>query len=83
MGREGLKPEAMLGVLASFHPTTEAEIRGLRAEALVLMGEDDHDNGSGQVLADWLGGRFINLAGDHGSLVASPDFRRELVAFLA
>lgn len=83
MSVQGLKPEAMLGVLASFHPTTEAEIRGLRAEALVLMGEDDHDNGSGQVLADWLGGRFINLAGDHGSLVASPDFRRELVAFLA
>jgi len=82
MASQGLNPEAMLGVLASFHPTTEAEIRGLRAEALVLMGQDDHDNGSGQVIADWLGGRFVSLPGDHGTVVATPDFRRELLGFL-
>lgn len=82
MSSQGLKPEAMLGVLASFHPTTQAEIRGLRTHALVLMGEDDHDNGSGQVLADWLGGRYARLPSDHSSVVAAPDFRRELLNFL-
>ena len=82
MAAQGLTPEAMLGVLASFHPTTETEIRSLRAEALVLMGEDDHDNGSGQALADWLGGRFARLPGDHSTVVAAPDFRRELLNFL-
>jgi pimeloyl-ACP methyl ester carboxylesterase len=82
MAAQGLKAEAMLGVLASFHPTTQAEIRGIRTQALVLMGEDDHDNGSGQVLADWLGGRFARLPGDHSSVVVGPDFRRELLNFL-
>lgn len=83
MSVQGLKPEAMLGVLASFHPTTETEIRSLHTDALALMGDDDHDNGSGQVLADWLGGRFVSLPGDHGTVVVSEDFRRELLAFLA
>lgn len=82
MAAQGLKSEAMLGVLASFHPTTEAEIRGVRAEALVLMGADDHDNGSGQVLADWLGGRYARLPGDHSSVIAAPGFRHELLNFL-
>lgn len=82
MSSQGLKPAAMLGVLAAFHPTTEAEIRAVRTQALVLMGQDDHDNGSGQVLADWLGGRFARLPGDHSSVVAAPDFRRELLNFL-
>ena len=83
MSAQGLKSDAMLGVLAAFEPTTEAEIRGLRTEALVLMGKDDHDNGSGKVLADWLEGRFVSLPGDHGSVVATPEFRRALVGFLA
>ena len=83
MSSQGLKSEAMLGVLASFHPTTQAEIRSLRTQALVLMGQDDHDNGSGQVLANWLGGRFVSLPGDHGTVVATPEFRAELLGFLA
>ncbi|CAN5823710.1 alpha/beta fold hydrolase [soil metagenome] len=82
MSAQGLKSDAMLGVLASFHPTTEAEIRAIQTQALVLMGEDDHDNGSGQVLADWLDSRFARLPGDHSSVVAAPDFRRELLNFL-
>ncbi|WP_304171337.1 alpha/beta fold hydrolase [Phenylobacterium aquaticum] len=83
MADQGLKPEAMLGVLASFQPTTEAEIRGIKIPALVLMGRDDHDNGSGQTLADWLGGRFVQVPGDHGTAVAGRAFREALVAFLA
>jgi len=83
MADQGLKSEAMLGVLASFHPTTEAEIRAISIPALVLMGQGDHDNGSGQTLADWLGGRFVEVRGDHGTAVAAPEFRKALVDFLA
>lgn len=82
LAAQGLKAEAMLGVLASFQPTTEAEIRALRAEALVILGTEDHDNGSGQVLADWLGGRFLPLAGDHSQVPASPAFVEAVVRFL-
>ncbi|MCI3134223.1 alpha/beta fold hydrolase [Phenylobacterium aquaticum] len=83
MADQGLKPEAMLGVLASFHPTTEAEIRAIGIPALVLMGRGDHDNGSGETLAAWLGGRFVAVRGDHGTAVAAPEFRETLVDFLA
>lgn len=79
-----LKPEAMLGVLAAFHATTEAEIRAIAAPALVMLGVDDHDNGSAQTLADWLpNGRFLAVPGDHGAAVTTPDFVTALVAFLA
>lgn len=80
----GLKRDAMLGVLASFHPTTEAEIRGLDLPALVLLGLDDHDNGSAETLADWLPqGRCLRTPGDHGGTGSTPEFREAMVAYLA
>lgn len=80
----GLKSDAMLGVLASFHPTTEAEIRGLDFPALVILGKDDHDNGSAEILADWLPqGRCLRTPGDHGGAVATPELRQAIVGFLA
>ncbi len=79
-----LKPQAMLGVLAAFHPTTQAEIRAITAPALVILGADDHDNGSGEVLAGWLPhGRFLSVPGDHGAAVTTPEFVGALVDFLA
>ena len=79
-----LAPEAMLGVLAAFHPTTEAEIRAITAPALVMLGEDDHDNGSAKTLADWLPhGRFLAVPGDHGAAVTSPEFVSALVDALS
>jgi len=82
MADQGLKRDAILGVFAAFHPTTEAEIKALEVPALVVMGEDDHDNGSAEVLADWLGGRALRLAGDHGTVVSNPDFTAAMVDFL-
>jgi hypothetical protein len=78
-----LKAEALLGVLASFHPTTEAEIRAIACPALVLMGEDDTDNGSAATLADWLRGRLVMVPGDHGAAVTAPEFVAAMTAFLA
>jgi pimeloyl-ACP methyl ester carboxylesterase len=84
MADQGLEREAMLGVLASFHPTTEAEIRAVDIPALVLLGEDDHDNGSAETLADWLPqGQSLRTPGDHGGAVSTPQFRDALTAFLA
>jgi pimeloyl-ACP methyl ester carboxylesterase len=81
---QGLERDAMLGVLASFHPTTEAEIRAITAPALVILGEDDHDNGSAETLAAWLPqGQCLKTPGDHGTTVSTPELRDALVAFLA
>lgn len=82
LAAQGLKAEAMLGVLAAFQPTTEAEIRALRTDALVILGTEDHDNGSGQVLANWLGGRYLPLPGDHGQVPASAAFVEAVVGFV-
>jgi pimeloyl-ACP methyl ester carboxylesterase len=83
LSSQGLSREAMLGVLASFHPTTEAEIRALDLPALVLLGQDDHDNGSAEGLAGWLRGRCLRVPGDHGGAVTAPEFRDGLISFLA
>jgi pimeloyl-ACP methyl ester carboxylesterase len=78
-----LKAEAMLGVLASFRPTTEAEIRAIACPSLVLIGEDDHDNGSAATLAEWLPqGRLTVVPGDHGAAVTAPEFAAAMTAFL-
>ena len=83
LAAQGLRREAMLGVLASFQPTTEAEIRATACSTLALMGVDDHDNGSAETLAEWVAdGRAQRTPGDHGTTVSTPEFREALVAFL-
>jgi pimeloyl-ACP methyl ester carboxylesterase len=83
MTAQGLSPDAMLGVLASFHPTTEAEIRALDIPALVILGQDDQDNGSAETLAAWLPrGHCVRTPGDHGTTVSTPEFRDAMTGFL-
>jgi pimeloyl-ACP methyl ester carboxylesterase len=84
LASQGLARDAMLGVLASFHPTTEAEIRAVACPALVMLGEDDHDNGSAETLAAWLPqGQSLRTPGDHGTTVSTAEFREALVGFLS
>ncbi len=84
LASQGLDRDAMLGVLASFHATTEAEIRAIASPALVILGLDDHDNGSAETLADWLPhGQCLRTPGDHGTTVSTPEFREAMTAFLA
>ena len=84
LASQGLERDAMLGVLASFHATTEAEIRAITSPALVILGLDDHDNGSAETLADWLPhGQCLRTPGDHGTTVSTPEFREAMTAFLA
>lgn len=83
MADMGLKRDAMLGVLAAFHPTTEAEIRALDLPALVILGQDDRDNGSAETLAAWLPqGHCLRTPGDHGTTVSTPEFRDAMTSFL-
>ena len=83
MRQAGLNPEAMLGVLASFAPTTEADLRSIPTPTLVIAGDADQDNGSAEDLAALLqDGRAVRVAGDHLTAVAEPALGREIVGFL-
>ena len=83
MRQLNLKPEAMLGVLASFAATTPDELRAVPVPTLVVCGEADHDNGSPQALAGLLPqGRAQTVRGDHNSAVGDPSLTAAIVAFL-
>lgn len=78
-----LKPEAMLGVLSSFAPTTEAELRTVEVPTLVISGQDDHDNGSAEDLAAILPqGQALRIPGNHLSAVGAP-LGRAIADYLA
>ncbi|HWA60131.1 MAG TPA: alpha/beta hydrolase [Caulobacteraceae bacterium] len=84
MTAQNLKPEAMLGVLASFAPTSPAELASLATPTLAILGEDDHDNGSADALARLMPDcKPLRLPGDHGGVVATAAFREALLAFLS
>lgn len=77
-----LKPDAMLGVLSSFAPTTEAQLRAVTVPTLVISGVDDQDNGSAEDLAAILPhGRAERIPGNHLSAVGAP-LGRAIVDYL-
>ena len=83
MAAQGLKPAAMLGVLAAFAPTTPAELAAIPTPTLAILGADDHDNGSVERLAAIMPRcTALTLPGDHGSVVATPAFRDAMVRVL-
>ena len=83
MRSRGLKPDAMLGVLASFAGTTEADLAAIPTPTLVVSGEADHDNGSPQRLAAVLpNGRAAIVKGDHMTAVGDPSLTAAIVGFL-
>jgi pimeloyl-ACP methyl ester carboxylesterase len=84
MAAQGLEPAAMLGVLAAFAPTTREELAGVLTPTLAILGEDDHDNGSVDALAQIMPDCTpLRLPGDHAAVVVTPAFRDALLAFLA
>lgn len=77
-------PEALLPLLDSFVDTTEAELAAITPRTLVLSGSEDHDNGSSEDLADLLpDARFVEVPGNHMSVVTKADFGRAIADFLA
>ena len=81
--QSGLKPKAMLGVLASFAPTSEADLRSIPTPTLVVCGEADQDNGSAEDLAALLQhGEALRVPGDHLSAVGEPQLAEAIIGFL-
>ena len=83
MRSRGLNPAAMLGVLASFAGTTEAQLAALPTPTLVVSGAADHDNGSAERLAALLPhGAAAIVRGDHMTAVTDPSLTAAIVDFL-
>jgi pimeloyl-ACP methyl ester carboxylesterase len=76
-------PKALLPLLQSFVDTAEAELARITQPTLVLSGAEDHDNGSSEELAARLvDARFIEVPGNHMSVVTTPAFGRAIADFL-
>jgi pimeloyl-ACP methyl ester carboxylesterase len=83
MAVSGLKPEAMLGALASFVATSAEDLARLTAPTLVVCGVNDDDNGSAEGLAALLpNARAVRVPGDHLTAVQEPALAREITGFL-
>ena len=84
MAARGLKPGALLGVLASFAATPEDDLRGLPTPTLVVSGDRDQDNGSAEALAALLpAGEVRIVSGDHLSAVSDPGLAAALTGYLS
>jgi pimeloyl-ACP methyl ester carboxylesterase len=80
---QGLDPQALLGVLSSFVPTTAGDLADLPVPTLIVCGQDDQDNGSAEGLAAVMPrARAVRIAGDHLTAVAEPQLATEIIDFL-
>jgi pimeloyl-ACP methyl ester carboxylesterase len=80
----GGDPKALRPLLDSFVDTTRGEIAAIAPAALVLSGEDDHDNGSAAALAAALPhGEVATVPGNHMSAVMRPELGEAIADFLA
>jgi len=80
----GGDPVALLHILDTFVDTPREELARIETPALVLMGADDHDTGSGEELAAALPhGTFAWMPGNHMSAVTKPEMGTAIAAFLA
>lgn len=79
----GVDPKAMLALLDSFVDSTEAELRTIAMPTLVLVGDEDKDNGPAEALADLLpDARFVEVPGNHMSAVTKPELGKAIADFL-
>lgn len=80
----GGDPKALLNVLSTFQDTTREELASIAVPVLVVTGEDDDDNGSGEALAEAIpGARFQSVPGNHMSAVVKPELGEAIAGFLA
>ena len=80
----GGDPVALLNILETFVDTPVEALRAIAAPVLVLNGEEDDDNGSGDALAEALpDGSFVAIPGNHMSAVVKPELGQAMVDFFA
>ncbi|WP_431872256.1 alpha/beta fold hydrolase [Allosphingosinicella sp.] len=80
----GGDPEALLLILDTFVDTSRDDLAAINLPVLVVTGEDDDDNGSGEALAEAIpGARFQSVPGNHMSAVTKPELGGAIARFLA
>jgi pimeloyl-ACP methyl ester carboxylesterase len=79
----GGDPVALLRVLDTFVDTSRADLERIETPTLVLMGNEDHDTGSGEDLAAALPrGQYSVIPGNHMSAVTKPELGAAIADFL-
>lgn len=79
----GGDPVALLHILDTFVDTPSEALHRIETPALVLVGAEDDDNGSGQALATALPrARYVEIAGNHMSAVTKPELGAAMADFL-
>lgn len=79
----GVDAEGAAHVLRSQVQTRREDLAVITMPTLVVCGEDDRDNGSGEELAGVLPrARFASVPGNHLGAVTAPEFAREIRDFL-
>lgn len=80
----GGKPDALLPLLRSFVPSTREELQQIESETLVLIGDEDDENGSAAAVAELLPrARLATVPGGHMSCITRPEFGQAIAEFLA
>ncbi|MFD1788962.1 alpha/beta fold hydrolase [Sphingomonas floccifaciens] len=76
--------QALLGVLETFADTPREVLEAVTQPALVVMGREDDEVGSGAALADVLpNARYVEVAGGHMGAVTKPELGQAMADFLA
>ncbi len=79
----GGDPIALALVLDTFADTPLAALHRITVPALILTGAADGHNATAGALAAALpNGRYLELPGDHGTVVATPQFEAAILSFL-
>lgn len=79
----GGDPKALLHILDTFVDTSREELGRIDLPVLVILGEDDDDNGSGEALAEAIpGARYRSVPGNHMSAVIKPELGEAIADFL-
>jgi pimeloyl-ACP methyl ester carboxylesterase len=80
----GGDPVALNLVLDTFVDTPVETLAGIQVPTLVLTGAEDGHNATAGALAGALGnGQYLELPGNHGTALTTPEFETAMAGFLA
>ncbi|WP_256461951.1 alpha/beta fold hydrolase [Nocardia alni] len=82
ISRGGSDPQALLHVMNSLVPTSEADLRRITVPTLVAIGDRDERSDADELAALMRNARFIRVPGDHASAFVAPELATALVEFL-